>query len=613
MLVGSTLQGLIDTWSGGTWTTQVAPLPANAAAGSASSILKAACGGIGLCAAYGTYTATDNHQHTSVLNLTSGSWHIGDLGVPIPAGGYGYSVAGVACASTGCVVVGNFYDQTGDTLRHSYVAIDQGGVWSTQTITPPADHINFGTAGSGTAVTSLADVSCTSSLCFAVGTYPVADGTGRGFAAAIDPGAKTVNATQMPLGAVSAFGTVEQVSCAASGGCLGVGSYADAGNVFHRVVLPIGGGSSPLAPVPTPTPVQGGGMPTVASTECVAVSGGANCLLSGNYSDTATPTGFPNYVDQLVGSTWSAVTTTFPHVLTSWGCGSATFCVGTAGGSAYQAQQAITTYAGGVWTTQDAPDPVSSAFPLPHASTMWAVACDAPTSCWVLGSATTNEGLVEHVTPAAALPTISLVSPSVPFTLASTVKVQWSSTGATTIQLRRQIASAKGGFGTWSTIGTYPASTVAANATGLARGGDYCYSVRAIGPGGTTGWTGSRCVSVPLDDRAVSADSHWKRVSSAAYWNGTATSTTTLGARMSFSGAQLDRLAIVATRCPTCGKIAVYVGSSLVGTVNLAAAHAANRVLIVLPHFSYRLGTVTIKVLTSGHPVVIDGLGISRS
>lgn len=615
VVVGSTLQGLIDTWSGGHWSTQVAPVPANVGAGSGSSLLKVACGGVGLCAAYGTYTATDNTQHTSVLALRSGMWHATDLGVPAPAGGFGYSVAGVACAGTGCVVSGNFYDQTGDTLRHSFAAIDHGGVWTTHTITPPADHIDFGTAQPTSAVTIVDDVSCTLSLCFAVGTYPVADGTGRGLGVAIDPGAQTVNATQLSLGAVAAFGSVDRVWCAASGGCLGVGSYADAGNAMHRVVLPVGGGSSPLAPVVTPTPVQANSVPTVIGAACAAAPGGTSCVLSGNYTDTSSPATYPNYVDHLSSGAWSSVGGTFPHTLTSWACGSAAFCVGTAGGSYYGPQQAITAYSAGAWTTQDAPDPASTAFPRPRAGAMVAVSCDAPTSCWVLGSATTNEGLAEHVTPRVppVPPTASLLSPTSPFTLATSAKVQWATTGATSVHVRRQTASARAGFGPWVTIGTVPASTLSTTLGGLARGSDYCFSVRAEGAGGTTGWTGSRCVSVPLDDRAVTTDVHWKRITSTAYWNGTATAATALGARLTFSAAQLDRLAIVATRCPTCGKIAVYVGSSMVATINLASVHAANRVVFVVPHFSFRTGTVSIKVLTSGRPVIIDGLGISRT
>jgi hypothetical protein len=55
------------------------------------------------------------------------------------------------------------------------------------------------------------------------------------------------------------------------------------------------------------------------------------------------------------------------------------------------------------------------------------------------------------------------------------------------------------------------------------------------------------------------------------------------------------------------------VNGALIGKVSLHATTTQNRRLITLPAFTYRTGTVTIKVLTSGKLVRIDGLGISRT
>ena len=86
-----------------------------------------------------------------------------------------------------------------------------------------------------------------------------------------------------------------------------------------------------------------------------------------------------------------------------------------------------------------------------------------------------------------------------------------------------------------------------------------------------------------------------------------------LNATLTLDGAQLDRLALLATTCPTCGKVGVYVNATLIGTVDLHAATAHNRQLIALPPFALRTGTVTLKVLTAGKLVRIDGLGVSRT
>ncbi|MDX6295086.1 MAG: hypothetical protein QOH50_4161, partial [Kribbellaceae bacterium] len=49
------------------------------------------------------------------------------------------------------------------------------------------------------------------------------------------------------------------------------------------------------------------------------------------------------------------------------------------------------------------------------------------------------------------------------------------------------------------------------------------------------------------------------------------------------------------------------------GTVNLYSATTLRQAVISLPPFSYRIGTVTLKVLSTGKTVQVDGLGISRA
>lgn len=75
----------------------------------------------------------------------------------------------------------------------------------------------------------------------------------------------------------------------------------------------------------------------------------------------------------------------------------------------------------------------------------------------------------------------------------------------------------------------------------------------------------------------------------------------------------MDRVGIVATKCASCGIVGVYVGSTLIGKLNLYASATDYRQVILLPKFGYRTGTVTVKVLTSGKTIQIDGLSISRT
>jgi hypothetical protein len=68
---------------------------------------------------------------------------------------------------------------------------------------------------------------------------------------------------------------------------------------------------------------------------------------------------------------------------------------------------------------------------------------------------------------------------------------------------------------------------------------------------------------------------------------------------------------LLATSCPTWETVGVYVGTALVGQINLAATTTQWQVLFTMAPFSFRTGTVTVKVASSGRLVAIDGVAIS--
>jgi hypothetical protein len=214
-------------------------------------------------------------------------------------------------------------------------------------------------------------------------------------------------------------------------------------------------------------------------------------------------------------------------------------------------------------------------------------------------------------------PTAALTAPTAPFTPSSATTVKWtgSDTGSGVLswQIQWRRAPYTGGFGAWSSSATLPASTLSHTYTGLAPGYDYCFRIRSVDRVGLVSPYSSRCTAIPLDDRALAASSGWIRVTSSAYYAGTATYTTTLNATLTRSGAQLDRLALLVTKCAGCGVVGVYVNGVLIAKVNLYSSATYNRQLVQLAPFSYRTGTVSLKVLTSGKLVRIDGLGISRT
>jgi hypothetical protein len=215
-------------------------------------------------------------------------------------------------------------------------------------------------------------------------------------------------------------------------------------------------------------------------------------------------------------------------------------------------------------------------------------------------------------------PTAALTAPAAPFLVGNRARLTWQGTdaegsGIDHYDIQRRVAAYNTGFGPWATYATEPSGTSTMTATGLAHGHTYCYRIRAVDVAGNVGsWSAGRCTAVPLDDRALTATSGWTRGSGTSFWNGTITTGTAKGRALSLAGAQLDRAGIVATRCSSCGTVGVYVGTTRVGKLDLAGTKRY-RTLFVLPAFTYRKGTVTLKVLSNGRSVQIDGLAITRA
>ena len=167
----------------------------------------------------------------------------------------------------------------------------------------------------------------------------------------------------------------------------------------------------------------------------------------------------------------------------------------------------------------------------------------------------------------------------------------------------------------------YKAATATKSATfaGVA-GTTYCFAARSRAAGGAvSAWTDETCTTVPLDDGSTVRTGAWTAGTGAAYYKGTYLRSTALGARLTRTGVQFNRLAIVATTCPTCGKVSVYLGTTLLKTISLVSATTVNKKVIVvfttpeLPTGSVlKTGSLVIKVVTSGKKVLIDGIVVSR-
>jgi photosystem II stability/assembly factor-like uncharacterized protein len=217
-------------------------------------------------------------------------------------------------------------------------------------------------------------------------------------------------------------------------------------------------------------------------------------------------------------------------------------------------------------------------------------------------------------------PSAHLTGPSSAVSLASTARITWtgsdaSGSGIAYYQLRYKRAHYNTGFGAWTTpAGWQVLSSTARTQTGIATGDDYCWSVRAGDyAGNTSAWSAQRCRARPLDDRSLTASRGWTRAGGRGYWNGTVTTAAAKGAQLTIRGGRLSRVGIVATRCPGCGRVGIFVNGVRIGTLDLAAPRTANRRLLLLPAFAYRTGTVSIRIISAGRPVRIDGIVVSRT
>jgi hypothetical protein len=118
-------------------------------------------------------------------------------------------------------------------------------------------------------------------------------------------------------------------------------------------------------------------------------------------------------------------------------------------------------------------------------------------------------------------------------------------------------------------------------------------------------------VARAYDDAVLSAGGGWSRVWQQSLYAGSALRTTGYGVTASTGTVTVRRVAVLAGTCPTCGSIAVYVGGQLMGKLSLVSSTSTRRFLSV-PLFDRRTGVVTLKSLSSGKPVTIDALVLSR-
>ncbi|HZW44513.1 MAG TPA: hypothetical protein VFF32_09015 [Dermatophilaceae bacterium] len=215
----------------------------------------------------------------------------------------------------------------------------------------------------------------------------------------------------------------------------------------------------------------------------------------------------------------------------------------------------------------------------------------------------------------ATAPTTSVTAVAAVLT-STTPRLTWKSTdtggaGVASYNVRMRRASPYGRFGVYIYPSTWQTLRTPSLALSLARGYQYCFSVRARDAAGNVGaWSAERCTSVALDDRSLTATSGWIRGTSSSYAYGTWTRAARTGVSLTRTSVQGRRIALVVATCPTCGVVDVYHAGVKIGRVSLYSYRTAYRQIRWLPLQSVtRTGTVVLRTVGS-KPVYVDGLAI---
>jgi Fibronectin type III domain len=206
------------------------PLPSGAAVGSSSSysLSSTACPAAGDCVAVGYYADSSGDQQGLIETESAGVWTATEVNasqLSSVAANPDLSLVSVACASAGnCVATGYYTDAS--TNQQGLIETESGGTWTAATI-----QLTNLPSVSATPSVNMSSVACPDAQdCVAVGTYSDASGDQQALIYSQSGGAWTANGAD--LGALETDSdpdaSLSQVSCAAAGNCVAVGSYQDA-------------------------------------------------------------------------------------------------------------------------------------------------------------------------------------------------------------------------------------------------------------------------------------------------------------------------------------------------------------------------------------------------
>jgi hypothetical protein len=163
--------------------------------------------------------------------------------------------------------------------------------------------------------------------------------------------------------------------------------------------------------------------------------------------------------------------------------------------------------------------------------------------------------------------------------------------------------------------------TTSAKFTDASTNRTYCLAAAATDRVGNTTDRGRYdCTTIPEDDAELEAHGDWRRFNNSSSFSGTISKSTTLGDWLLGDWSWSHGIALVATKCPGCGSVRVYLQRQdsshplkLIREVDLSAPTVQRKKLIRVKRFDrWTPGRVQIVVASRGKDVLIDGLGMNE-
>jgi hypothetical protein len=348
---------LMERWNGTAWSIVTAPVPAGA---SDAWLTGVSCVSATFCLVTGDSAAGSAEPSPYGARWNGSTWTL--VAVPSPANPVDVKVDAVSCVTTtACFAVG--HKETSATTGRTLVERWNGTAWSIVSSPTPEgpDQID------------VSDVSCTAATsCFAVGTYPLANGRSHPFSLRLNGTTWSVVAFPAPAGA---SGHVRDVSCVDSTNCFAAGTEDDYIAAGRTWIQRWNGTKWSTAAHPDPG--------DESSFDDITCTSSAACMTVGVYEPTWSSQ-LLSLTERWNGTAWAVSPPPAGGSQSQLGdvsCPTTTFCVAIGAATNTSVLPFSKRWDGTNWTIVTMPTPSGASYP-----GLGGVSCTSSTHCFAVGS-----------------------------------------------------------------------------------------------------------------------------------------------------------------------------------------------------------------------------------